>query len=751
MYKNTKIFFPFLFLFIFFKNSFCFSQKIFIQENISSPIELTLTQEEKDFISAHKTLKVVCDPAWPPFEYYNNSQNIPQYSGVVISILKTIGEELGIQFEFLPTEDYYESKKLIELGRADIITGYTSRLTDIAGLLYSDGLYTIPFVLLSMTGKEPSVGDTIALPQITDKEFQEIIKIYPASKYQYKFFNDPQETLKQIKKGKYKYAFLNEFEINDYKGISNYQIFYQNVNYVQKIAISSALGQTAVSCINKAYHSISTEKFNSIIYSCLLEREFLLKEKQSSTKANKLLLAYLIIFTIILSLSAGGIILITNKKRNHAIDYDENTGMPTYSKFKHDVRLKLRKAKPNEYMILSLDINNFSYINDSYGFNIGNALLIEISQHLLNVCTSNNELICKFYADNFIIFAKKPKDKNEIENIVSKLTDVSDHVRKLLPEQYVLQFSCGIYYISEPFVDLNIMIDKANIARKLNKDSFSSIKFVEYTKEMNEESELKQSITLSMNKAIENGEFEVYYQPKFRFNDIQVVGAEALIRWNNPEKGLLLPGKFIPLFESNGFIQKIDLFVFEEVCKFIDSWNKSCKDGKSPHPITISFNLSRFHLYNSNLISELVNIVSKYKIEPCKIEVELTETVMFDDQKHLVSAMNDLKNAGFSISIDDFGSGYSSLNLLKDMPADVLKLDKEFLSSATDNERESIIINSVINMAKNLKLVTVAEGVETKQQSDLLKNMGCDIVQGFLYSRPIQKTQFRLLLEHSFF
>src|SRR5574344_166859 len=271
MYKNTKRFFCLLFFFIFFKNSFVFSLDNFNLQTNSSSIEIDFTQEEKDFISTHKTLKVVCDPAWPPFEYYNNSQNIPQYSGVVISILKNIGTILGIQFDFIPTKDYYESKKLIQLGRADIITGYSSRLTDISGLLYSDGLYTIPFVLLSMTGKEPSVGDTIALPQITDKEFQELVQIYPTSKYKYKFFNDPQETLKQVKRGKYKYAFLNEFEISDYKGISNYQIFYPNINYIQKIAISSELGQVAVSCINKAYNSITSDKFNSIIYSCLLE------------------------------------------------------------------------------------------------------------------------------------------------------------------------------------------------------------------------------------------------------------------------------------------------------------------------------------------------------------------------------------------------------------------------------------------------------------------------------------------------
>ena len=246
--------------------------------------------------------------------------------------------------------------------------------------------------------------------------------------------------------------------------------------------------------------------------------------------------------------------------------------------------------------------------------------------------------------------------------------------------------------------------------------------------------EWNKEITLNMNNAFANNQFKVYYQPKYSFETEKIIGAEALIRWKDPEKGLLPPDKFVPLFERNGFIQKIDMYVFDSVCRFLADWKKAGADGSCPHPLTISFNLSRNHLYNPDLIKELCSIKDKYDIGPNHIEVELTESIMFDNQKRLINVMNQIKNAGYSISVDDFGSGYSSLNLLKDIPADVLKLDKEFLSNVPEDSKETTIISSVIEMSKKLNMKTVAEGVETQNQAKLLRDMGCDIAQGYYYA-----------------
>lgn len=734
---------PFLlFLFLIFSSGYFISAE---EKN-----SLHLTEAEQNFVKTHPLLHVVCEPQWPPFEYFDTSLDVPQYSGINISILKKMGSVLGIQLDFIITANYFKSMNIISQNKADIITGYTSQLHSIPSLSYSEGLYTIPFVLLSTTGKQPTPGDKIALAQIADKEINQLYKKFPRDQYSYCFFNDPQEVLNSIKRGLITYAFLDEYEVQDYDGLPSYSLFYPGINFTQTFGFASTISKDGVSAFNKAYHSITPDQFDSIIYSSQVERRYFRKDMAMAKTQKHMLGIFTITILILLIIIAIFIAILLIRRKPHFMEYDEITGIPTYSKFKHDVRIKLRMAKPNEYLFLSIDIDNFSYINDSYSFDTGNALLVELSQHFLNECTTNDDLICRFYADNFIIFSKNPGYLALIEDNVYKLTDVSDHVRKMLPQQYDLTFSSGVYYISDPASDITSMIDKANIARRLGKENFINKRVIEYTKEMNDESELKKNITLSMNKAIDNSEFVIYFQPKFLFATAVPIGAEALIRWNNPDEGFLPPSKFIPLFEKNGFIQKIDLYVFEKVCKFLDSWNHLGIDGKCPHSITISFNLSRFHLYNPDLINELTSILSKYQIEPCKIEVELTESIMFDNQKRLVRIMNDIKDAGFSISVDDFGSGYSSLNLLKDIPADVLKLDKEFLSSAPDNERESIIITSVINMAKKLNLITVAEGVETKKQSDLLKSMGCDLVQGFYYAKPMPEDEFIHFLKESF-
>ena len=328
------------------------------------------------------------------------------------------------------------------------------------------------------------------------------------------------------------------------------------------------------------------------------------------------------------------------------------------------------------------------------------------------------------------------------------MTTVRDSLKDILPERYNLTFTTSSYYIENPAETIDSMIDKANLAQKLCRHTHTTHRVIEYTQEMKASHEWNREITMTMGNAFINREFEVFYQPKYDFNNEQIIGAEALIRWNNPRKGFLNPAKFVPLFEDNGFIEKIDKFVFKTVCEFLDSWNKS-ESSKKIEPLTISFNLSRQHLYNPELIHELREIAASYDIGPNKIEVELTESVMFDNQQRLIKVMKEIKNAGFSISVDDFGSGYSCLNLLKNIPADVIKLDKEFLSITPENQKENIIIESVIEMAKKLNIKTVAEGVETKVQSEMLKNIGCDIAQGFYYAKPMQEENFLSLLNES--
>jgi diguanylate cyclase (GGDEF)-like protein len=434
----------------------------------------------------------------------------------------------------------------------------------------------------------------------------------------------------------------------------------------------------------------------------------------------------------------------SKKRLNNLMLTDEMTGLDSVVKFRTEVHRILRRAKPEEYAVISLDINNFHFITESFGQDIGNSVIIELSQ-LLKAESLPADHICRNYADNFSLFTKA-SCRAVLEDRVLTMMNIKPHLHKILPEHYQLNFSIGVNIITRPEESVEQLIDNANIARQIGKKSINPNRIAFYTEEMGKITELERDITFDMNRAFEDHEFTVFYQPKYRFSDQKVIGAEALIRWNHKTKGLLMPGLFVPLFERNGFIQKIDLFVFEKVCAFLDEWNHSGPDGTCPDPITISCNLSRMQLYNPDIAKRYASIASKYQIAPSKIEIELTESIMQDNKSRLLKAMNDIKKAGFQLSVDDFGSGYSSLNLLKDIPADVIKLDKEFLNTTQNNEKEGIIVHSVIDMAKKLDMVTVAEGIEDAQQSDLLRSMGCDIVQGFYYARPMPEHEYRQLL-----
>lgn len=441
------------------------------------------------------------------------------------------------------------------------------------------------------------------------------------------------------------------------------------------------------------------------------------------------------------------------KKR---INYDELTGLFSIEKFKTEVKKALTNAKPEEYSVVCIDINNFQYLTDSLGRETANAVLHTLGSHFKKTAPKD-AFVCRRYADNFVMLVHTSFGPI-IEDYVLNMISIVSKMGSLLPLHYTLEFSTGVYSIANKNEDIEIMIHKANTARKAGKYSPTPQRISFYNTQMSLNSEHEKEILFDMNRAFDANEFIAYYQPKFNFSDGKIIGAEALVRWEHHTKGLLEPNYFVPLFERNGFISKIDIRIFEQVCQFLDKWNKSGPDGNCPGAITISCNLSRYQLYNPEFSKEYSKIASKYQIAPSKIELELTESLMMDNKKRLLKAMNEIKKAGFDISVDDFGSGFSSLALLKDIPASVIKLDKEFLANTNDSssknkadtQKENIIVNSVIEMAKKLSMVTVAEGIEDESQAKQLKDMGCDIAQGFLFAKPMSAADFEKLL-HKYF
>ncbi len=406
------------------------------------------------------------------------------------------------------------------------------------------------------------------------------------------------------------------------------------------------------------------------------------------------------------------------------------------SKFIADAKEIFCMFPKEEYCIIKLDIDKFEYINEIYGYDCGEKILVHIEETLSNII-NDNEIYTRGYEGNFLLLLHETNDEEVINKVkyISKkfMQRIHDNRKKM-----DINFAFGIYRIEEDTEAIEKMIDKANIAQKIAKlvpNQMESYMF--YNSKIKNKIIEEKKMESIMYDALENREFKVYLQGKNDLNSSNLSGAEALVRWQSSELGFVSPMDFVPIFEKNGFIIEIDFFVFEEICKNMRKWLDDGVDVK-----VTSINQSKRHLENDNYVSRLKSIVNKYNIPPELIELEITETAATDNVEKLVEVIDELHKLGFKISIDDFGSGYSSLNMLKQINADVLKIDREFLNEMDESPKSKTIIKHVIKMAKELEIQTITEGVENHEQEEFLRDIGCDMAQGFLYSKPMPILEF---------
>ena len=266
----------------------------------------------------------------------------------------------------------------------------------------------------------------------------------------------------------------------------------------------------------------------------------------------------------------------------------------------------------------------------------------------------------------------------------------------------------------------------------------------EYDDDMRENMVSEQVIVNNMNGSLERDEFIVYLQPKYNLNTEKVVGAEALVRWIHPQLGFVSPAKFVPIFEQNGFIYQLDKYVWEKTCQML---REDIDAGRPVMPVSI--NVSRVDFYSPNLVQVFEDLTAKYNLDPRLLELELTESAYVDNPQQIIEITSQLQAKGFVILMDDFGSGYSSLNMLKDLPVDILKIDLRFLSDSqgVENGRADNILNSVVRMAKRLDVPVIAEGVETQKQVDFLRTIGCEYAQGYFFAEPVPLDEYRNLIQ----
>lgn len=424
---------------------------------------------------------------------------------------------------------------------------------------------------------------------------------------------------------------------------------------------------------------------------------------------------------------------------------DEVTEGINKAKFTLDATDLLKENSDKNYAMISFDLTKFKAINELYGYKRANKILKDVYQILKRNITKDSVCARDFAATYVILYQYEKEEyivKYFIDKVAAEINKYNEEVMSKLTSNTdprviaKLTIAIGVYLINDKSVSVAQMCDRASLAKRSQKDDITQIyKF--YDEEIRSQLLQDKEIEDEMEKALEEHQYQMYLQPKFDLNTMEVVGAEALVRWIHPEKGIIPPIKFIPVFEKNGFVIKLDKEMWRQACEFLSSRKKS---GERLFPVSV--NVSRLHLNNDAFIDELVKLISDYDIEPKYLELELTESACLNNEEHFTEIMHKLKSLGFTITMDDFGTGYSSLNMLRHLPVDVLKLDRGFICDSIVDNKGKIVVRKILDMANELNMVTVAEGIETPEQAMFLKSAGCKIAQGFLYGKPLDVEAF---------
>ena len=410
--------------------------------------------------------------------------------------------------------------------------------------------------------------------------------------------------------------------------------------------------------------------------------------------------------------------------------YDRLTGLYGKEFFYKKVRERLMTNPEQKCCIVCLNIENFKLYNDTFGVKAGDLILKEISA-MTKKMNGNNGFCGRFGADRFLCFREGEWGQEDHKNLEYVKRHTSLHIKNVVVRW-------GIYEITDCSTTVEQMCDRAFLAADSIKGQYNKI-YAIYDDELRSKILREKAITDAMEIALTNKQFEVCFQPKYSLKNKCMIGAEALVRWKHPELGLISPGEFIPLFEKNGFISKLDRYVWEQVCAHLRDWKE--KGYQIP---VISVNVSRADIYQLDLEKILLKITQKYDVEPTYLHIEITESAYAENPIQIISTVKKLRKLGFIVELDDFGSGYSSLNMLSRIKLDILKLDMKFIQNEIAKPEQSIL-NDIINMAHRIHLSVVAEGVETRVQLEKLLSMGCDYAQGYYFAKPMSIEEFEEL------
>ncbi|MFI3324807.1 MAG: EAL domain-containing protein [Clostridia bacterium] len=706
-------------------NEFLYQEKLYLEYYDYSIVSSSLpTQEESELILSQDVYSIGVVNLQCPICKINTEG---EFEGVVIDAIAYFAEISGINYELVEITDDMTQEEFDSIDFSLLCTDEELRAT----LTESDNYYTMPYLLVDNSEIEEieNIGILtfygITEVQLEDHLFGRDIVLYDT-------VVDMQED--------YNNGTLDSMLITTYT-LNLIRDNYESLNFIST-TVDFDLNFTFIYSENFSSEKISIfNKYISLMDEAILTSSAL--EHSTPTVESLTAIQYLkqnpVILSSALFILIFAILLSELKRRNelsHFLNYDDLTGLASYHKFLTDTKIILAKEKNKKFCIVSFDIDNFKYVNEFYGYETGSTVLKLIAKNIKDNST-NAKIVSRANNDNFLLLVEKSTLNDQLGLSVETGNGLYDYLSDYIGENYEFSFSIGIYEIENKNLDLSFMIDCANAAKALGKNvANTTVNY--FTKEMDRKRISNNDIVSHMINALEQNEFVLYYQPKVDLKNNKIIGAEALVRWIK-DGNIIPPVNFIPLFERNGFIEKLDYYVFEKVCEFIDQNSNTAR---------VSVNFSSATIMKGNIKDKILEITQKYNFPYSKIDIEITETAFVNQFDTAIVRLQELRDLGFTISMDDFGVGISSLNRLKNIPLDVLKIDREFIIDSIDNKRGGEIIKNIINMANDLNLSTVAEGIETKEQEEFLKSLGCDVGQGYFFHRPMPQKNYEVLLKN---
>lgn len=426
---------------------------------------------------------------------------------------------------------------------------------------------------------------------------------------------------------------------------------------------------------------------------------------------------------------------ITEKKQaqeliSYQAYHDILTRLPNRVLMEDRLKIAITQAlrNKNKLALMFLDLDRFKWVNDTLGHAIGDRLLQSVSQRLEN-CLRKGDTLARFGSDEFALILPNINRHEDAQVIAAKIMTELQSPFAIDEHELYITTSIGIALYPDAGVTTESLIHSADLAMYFVKDKGKN-GFEFFREEMNEMSNTRLTTERELRKAIKNQELKVCYQPQVRAETEEIVGFEALVRWEHPDNGTVYPDDFIPIAEETGLILPLGEYILRTVCNDIKRWKDS-----GLHNVRVSINFSALEIEQDNFINNIVNTLEEFGLPGNSIEIEITENVIMSDMSHVIHKLRELTQLGIKIAIDDFGTGYSSLSYLQQFPINTLKIDKAFVGSIHVNEGGTSIVNAIIAMAKGLKLNLIAEGVETDSQLEYLKSLGCEAIQGYLFGK----------------